>query len=1056
MKKRFLKRQGTLLVAALLALLMCVGATQGEYPTLYTNDMYGINVTAEDIGESGSAIAVFSRSIGSSGAAYSLEQYLPLAEGAAYLVLDGFMERPPDEAPADDAGEESAEDMLEDELAEGEEGAEEVAEVFTPDPVFNYDTGAYTYYLAATDFDEETCKTFEGIVVENYEEDIVELSGDNGAINLHKVEIAYTDEPVEQPPEGVEGEETGQDEQPPEGEEQQPGEGEQPSDGEGEQPAPEPPQEEDQPEPPQEEDRPEPPPAEGEGQADLDSGVDPDFEAEITAEEVPEAEVQVTDFYAEDEEGQAQQSACRGDKLILTFEASAPVVVDEENSLIAGKAASWKSSDGLTWRGARLLTNTDGLNGGDLLSFEVLMEDEEGREYTLTEADSPALIDFIDAPPAPEEAQPAVSFVADGGTKGYARRGDKLVLTIEMPYGVAIDEGASAIAGKAASWTAHDDGATWRGAVLLSDTSGLKDGDRIPFAVSFADEWGRSYSLTQDDAAALSYAGPLKEAITSITFYAASGDDGQAKQYAVDGDQLYLNIKANRELKVVSSDIDGKEPLWRVANRRDITGTRLLYETKNLSDGQPLAFSVTLVDNFGEEVSINQNDTEAVTYYAPLSVYDVQFYSDNPVSANYAVAGTNVTVTFKTNHPARIDAMNIGGVTVFPVSQNDEGMVWSAAYQPGRDTFKEQFAIGFKLMATDKLSGNSVTLDNKSAGLASITFFEPIAVRNLTIKSNSEKDPQTIAEVGDTVTVSFSTNRVVVVSEASIAGYAVEFVSPEGINWSASYKIREGDLKDAQAVPVRFAVNDWVGNATVVGTEKDRVQNKVLRFQGPLKVSGVRMETSNQRNSSRYAKYGDAVSVKFTTNHMVDIKRITANIAGKQPFITYKRGDLSPIAVDWTLSYVLKYNDTSGDAMEIPFSFTVREDDIAITKQNGSEGVENKIYYYKPVRAITTLSSDKTKAVNADGNIELALGDVMIIKINTNHNAFVREAKIGGVNPIIQGDGSNEITLRAKLHQNSTLAQDGAVEYRYTLEDAAGNKLNVYSRYEQEKFMPKQ
>lgn len=145
-------------------------------------------------------------------------------------------------------------------------------------------------------------------------------------------------------------------------------------------------------------------------------------------------------------------------------------------------------------------------------------------------------------------------------------------------------------------------------------------------------------------------------------------------------------------------------------------------------------------------------------------------------------------------------------------------MHWKASYKIEQGDVEDNTDIAFSFKLTDS-AGNKefvVTQDNA----ADIRYLAPIQINGLKMLSDNEKADFKGAKNGDTITVSFSTNHPVYLTDTTIAGKDAEFHSEDNIKWTANITAESGIAEDMDYISLSFTVNDKAGNNAVKQTEK--------------------------------------------------------------------------------------------------------------------------------------------------------------------------------------------------------------------------------------------
>ena len=175
--------------------------------------------------------------------------------------------------------------------------------------------------------------------------------------------------------------------------------------------------------------------------------------------------------------------------------------------------------------------------------------------------------------------------------------------------------------------------------------------------------------------------------------------------------------------------------------------------------------------------------------------------------------------------------------------------------------------LDFGFTAND-LTGNSSALTYSS----SLTF-DRTAPTLSAVSISSNNAVNTLAKVGDAITVTFTSSEEVQDPPTVTIGGTSATVSGSGTSWSATRTLTSSDANGVIAFAVDFL--DLASNAgTQVTSSTDG--STVTLDQTPPTLTAVAISSNNSTNT--LAKIADSVSVSFTSSE--NIQTPTATIGG--------------------------------------------------------------------------------------------------------------------------------------------------------------------------------
>lgn len=715
-----------------------------------------------------------------------------------------------------------------------------------------------------------------------------------------------------------------------------------------------------------------------------------------------------------------------GDEITVTITTENRLILITK-ATIAGQNVSFSGiGNGKTWTGRYTLANGD-LEDLETVGFEFTAMDRAFNIISITDNDLPTGAQVIYYAPIQISE---LAFFSDNANSLLTKDGDTVTLSFFTQHEVEISQGE--IAGETVQFSsANDHGTAWSATYTIINGL-LADNDDIPFTFGAIDPAGNSISVNQTDATVqIKYYAPLIEAVSRLGFMS---DNAKASNYAKDDDIVTVTLESTHPTIISNASIAGRKVTFLSEDGMLWTGSYALVDHL-IEDNTDITFSLEINDAAGNTSEQKTDaDSTKVRYLQPLqdSFQSLKFFSDN-ADPGFVKIGDTVTLSFSLSHPVQIRDMTIAGQEVVCSSLNDQGMDWSASLTIDTGTVPEDNSdLSFSFTVDDEASNDTVVKTEKDTKM--IRYLAPIVIQDLAMTSDNSNS-ETLARDGDRIRIDFTTTHPVTLSETLAGGQAVAFnsVDDAGMDWSATYTVRNGDIADNDIVALNFVVNDMAGNTPITVTEASTGQ---IRYYAPIEISDVIITSDNINDGNKYAKAGDTITVRFTSNHDVNVANVT--IAGFPAQQWKSNSSQSAIAKDWTLTYKLKNGDV-GDLAPVTFAFSV--DDAAgnnrIEKSNADVDVRNLIQYFASLTATTSIKSSGTNLAYAKN------GDTIQVYVRTNHPASLVSASIFDREATISAGNGQELVLTYTLPIGETSLEEGVVKFAYGITDLAGNTLSV-------------
>lgn len=549
------------------------------------------------------------------------------------------------------------------------------------------------------------------------------------------------------------------------------------------------------------------------------------------------------------------------------------------------------------------------------------------------------------------------------------------------------------------------------------------------------DNAGNHSESSLDMTSGIKYYAPLE--FDSMNFYYRTSDNDML---AKDGDIIEIGFISGHKVNIEDFIGFGKTGVrfeWYENKNND---NKYVYKGKYTvrnspeNDNEYFYSEICLTDDAGNILIPDITESLGkILYYAPISngFSKLCFDSGNTVNKNYARNGNSITISFETTHPVNVSEEMIAGQNV-KFSSKDK-MHWKALYKIEQGDVEDDTDIAFSFKLTDSANNKDLVITQDNA--ADIRYLAPIQVNGLKMLSDNEKADFKGAKNGDRITVSFSTNHPVYLTDTTIAGRNMEFHSEDNINWTADIIAESGIAEDMDYISLSFTVNDKAGNNTVKQTEENLTSDKV-QYYAPIAISNVKIISSNAKDINKYVKDEDEITVSFISNHEIELS--SASIADRTPEISAYQAD--GINRRYELKYTIKNGDIPDQSI-IQFRFTANDfadnDPVTIISESFEE--INMITYFSPISASASVRSGNRNEsyVNNGGRIT--------VSGTANHQVTPESAVIMGKNAQILGRNSDRFSVYYDINENENSMTEGNVSFYYTLADNAGNELYVNS-----------
>ena len=335
---------------------------------------------------------------------------------------------------------------------------------------------------------------------------------------------------------------------------------------------------------------------------------------------------------------------------------------------------------------------------------------------------------------------------------------------------------------------------------------------------------------------------------------------------AVVGDLVTLAIAASKTIltPTVAFSVVGGAAVS--TSRVTVLGSGAVYSASFIVDGSDadgvIAFNVSYTDVGGNAgvPSSSSSDGHAVLIDNTAPTLTGVSLSSSPVPAG---PGGTITLAFNSSEALGSDlAVSIEGHTV---TATCDALLSCVASHTVDASIDSGGSVGFTIVYDDVAGNDGTAVSSTTDGSsASIDLTAP-TLTTVSMVSDNAGDA-TLANAGDTVTVTIVASEAIEAPIVTIAGVSVESsaVVGSGNSWTATHTVVSGDLEGVAALSVAYV--DVVGNGGVGVTAVTDTSSVTIDLTAPTLVS-VGLE-SNADDPS-VAVDGSVVSVHFNVSEAI-------------------------------------------------------------------------------------------------------------------------------------------------------------------------------------------
>lgn len=348
----------------------------------------------------------------------------------------------------------------------------------------------------------------------------------------------------------------------------------------------------------------------------------------------------------------------------------------------------------------------------------------------------------------------------------------------------------------------------WRGSYTANH---LQDNSEISSSLLVSDIYGNpEYALPGDWMGHCTYYAPIQ--LSGMSFVSDNAND---HTICKDGDTLTFSFTANHQTAIKTCRVGGKEMMMQSSDGISYTGS-IQVDGSMTQDQNVIGLLMTVGDKSNNpEVSLTQEEMPSILYFAPISVNEIAFVSNNARDGSkYVKDGDTVTLTMRANHEVRITG-SIGGIDTLAAA---DGLNYIA--QEKISGYRDQQPVTIDFSVTDRAGNMPVLVTNESVP-TQLQYFAPINAE-AAITSNNAKNAM-YAKAGDTITANITANHEVSATEAQIHGFSSGGSAP-GNSIQLSTTLEGGSQGKIGA---KFSLDDVAGNTLSIEKQTDIIYDDI-------------------------------------------------------------------------------------------------------------------------------------------------------------------------------------------------------------------------------------
>ena len=513
------------------------------------------------------------------------------------------------------------------------------------------------------------------------------------------------------------------------------------------------------------------------------------------------------------------------------------------------------------------------------------------------------------------------------------------------------------------------------------------------------------------------------------------------RTYVRNGDLLKFKFSSSHALSdsehknkygyyMLNGTLNGEDIVYYSQDQYNWEARYTILDDNEWIDNGELKLTAELFDKAQQEPYTLTITDRNVYYYAPISISDLEFISNNTNNGRLANDYDKVTISFKSSHMLSNNNCLIANKMADLKCQEGEGYFAYEASCNIRDLkIDDNTDIIFFLGLFDD-AGN-VAYYRNDENTPNVRYQAPIEAHDYKAQSNNVNG-YLITKNGNDINISFNTTHPTKIVSATIADKELSLTSTNNdkMHWTATYTVTDNIVPDLNMIDIKIKIGDDSGNDNI-----DIGSNDIM-YYAPLTVSAVSITTDNSKDSSKYAVDGNKVTVSFTTNHKIHTPACSFELISEKNMAVAEDA-LTNGSYRYTYSRKIS-NGEVNDQAGLTFAFSVTDiaDNARVDVNENSAVTNNHITYYSPLAINTSIASNGANASYAKN------GDVITIKATANHAVQVVSASALDKNMTVAGNDTASVTLTYVISATEKELKEGAVNTSVSFTDAAGNTFS--------------
>ncbi len=456
-------------------------------------------------------------------------------------------------------------------------------------------------------------------------------------------------------------------------------------------------------------------------------------------------------------------------------------------------------------------------------------------------------------------------------------------------------------------------------------------------------------------------------------------------------------------------------------------GTRAASFDFDLASANTSSYGITALDNRFWVV----DDSDDIIYSYDVPTPDiivptlslVSIVSDN-VDPSRATTDDTVTLSFTASENIETPTVTINGDTADTVTGS--GTSWSATKTIiAADV--DGSAVTFTIDFTDFATNAGAQVIGPTDG-SSVTVYQPTLdttapiLTVVSIESNNSNDT-TMATLGNTITLSFTSDEDIETPTVTINGVTVSTVTGSNTSWSATKTTTPADADG----PVTFTIDftDLAANDGIAVTSPTAGNSGVTVNKTAPTLIDVSIE-SNNSDTSR-ATLGDIITLTFTASEPIGTPDVTINgvTATVAPAVAGS-------TISWSATKAITAGDNDG-AVEFTIDFTDLATNDGIQIISTMDGSSVTVDQTAPTLIDVSIESN-----NSNDTTRATAGNTVTLSFTSSEPILEPIVTINGDTVTATVLGGDTTTWSAETTIAST-DSDGVVAFSISFFDLASN-----------------